>query len=529
MESKFTFDQLNKSDNILIWGAGYHTEEVLRFYKFFFESKNLFITDKNKAGNFIEEHKILNSKDIDYNNIDVAIIMSAIYHDEIECSLRNEYHYHGSVIGLYSFRRMLLGLSSHNECICHLEDFIYHMENGRKSYSYDYIFKEKFSKYKKIKLFAWWASSIGESIRFLLTFYDTSFKNKKEDEYYLLIPYIKGKDFANGRFIEIISRTIPVVTYDNCHFWKYLIEKYPERFDYESYNDYNGILVNVYDQFDERNPGGYFRDTKFPIISYTSDEIDTATHKLEQLGIPGDFVCIFARDNAYLKAQYGGSYYNDIRNMDIKSFEASEEYLYKNNIKTIRMGKTTDQPIDLPNCIDYAANYHSDFMDLYLLGHCKFYAGSLSGITAISQMQNVPTVLLGVVQLGIHNSLPYRSSDIYVPKKIYSHTENRMLTFTEMWDAEISARNLCERYYQDNDLEFIELTQEEIREAIIEMNEKIDGTYIEQEEEKQLLKKYHDLLDGWIKKNGYNYSYFIHINISGSFILKNSFLLEEHN
>lgn len=529
MKREFTFEQLNKADIILMWGAGYHTEEVLGFYKSFFNSKNLFITDKMKAGSSIEGYKILAANDIDYNSLDLVVIMSGLYHDEIENTLRNEYRYQGAIVDLYLFRRILLELDSYDEYMCHLNDFTYHMENGRESYSYDYIFKQKFGNYKKIKMFAWWASSIGESIRFLLTYYDLSFKNKAEDEYYLLVPYIKGNDFANGRFIEIVSRTIPVVTYENCHFWEYVSKKYPERFDYGSYNEYNGILVDVYDQFDERNPNGYFCDTTFPIISYTPEEENEAARELTLMEVSGDFVCIFARDSAYSQRQYGNFFYDDIRDMDIKSFESAEEYLYKKEIKTIRMGKTVDRAINLPNCVDYATNYRSDLMDLYLLGNCKFYAGSLSGITAIAQIQNVPTVLIGVVQLGIHNSLAYRSSDIYVPKKIYNNKEKRVLSFTEMWDAEMAAEKRMARYYQDNNLEFIECSQEEIREAIIEMNEKIDGTYTESEEEKELQKKYHVLLNDWIKRNGYKHSYFLHANISGSFILKNSFLLEDRN
>jgi len=529
MKKEINFELINKVKSILMWGGGYHTEEVLRFYKPFFNSKKLFITDQNKVGETIEEYKISAANDIDYNSIDLVVIMSAIYHDEIENTLRNKCHYKGNTIGLYAFRQALLEVDSYDECLCHINDFIYHMENGTKSYSYDSVFKQEFSHYKKIKLFAWLASSIGESIRYLLTYYDTVFKNKPEDEYYLLVPYIKGDDFANGKFIEIISRTIPLVTYQNCHFWKYLLNKYPKRFDCEAYNNYNGILVDSYDQFDKKMPDCYLRDMIIPVISYTQDEENCAVHELELMGVTGDFVCIFGRDSAFEKQQYGNVYNEDIRNIDMQLFKNANEYLSGKNIKTVRMGKTVANSSDLPNCIDYASKYRSDLMDLYLLGNCKFYAGSLSGIVEIAHLQNVPTVLLGVVQIGIYNSLLYRKEDIYVPKKLYSIKENRILSFTEMWDAEMAAKERRTRYYQDNGLEFIECTQEEIAEAVAEMNEKIDGTYIESDEEKKLQKKYHNLLDSWIKKHGYKYAYYLHSNISGTFILKNAFLLEEYN
>lgn len=531
MEKEITFEQLSMAGNILFWGAGYHTQEVLRFYKSFFDKKHLFIIDKNKTGESVSGYTISASNEIDYSSIDLAVIMSANYHDEIESTLRCEYDYQGAIVGLYLFRRILLELDSYEECRCHLEDFIYHMESGRESYSYDYIFEEKFKRYKKIKMFAWWASSIGESIRYLCSYYFDVFRNKAEDEYYLLVPYINSNDFANGRLIEIVSHTMPVITYNNCHFWGYLLRKYPERFDCEAYNDYNGILVDAYDQFDKRIPNACFRDVKLPIISYTPEEEKEAACKLKSMGISGEFICIFARDGAYLQHQTKNLVYsfNNIRDMDIESFESAEEYLSEKGIKTVRMGKVVDRPVNLSNCIDYATEYHSDLMDLYLLGKCKFYAGSASGLLSLALIQGVPTVLLGVAQIGMLNSLPYRSGDIYVPKKVYSKKENRIISFTEMWNAEMAAKNKLSQYYKDQELEFIECTQEEVREALIEMNEKVDGTYMEDEQEKELQERYHTLLNSWIEKNGYHHSYFWHGNISGSFIKKNAFLLEKRD
>lgn len=529
MIKEVTFEQLNKADNILIWGAGYHTEEVLRFYKSFWEKKQIWITDKNKAGQFVAGYKIQAASEIDYMNIELVVIMSALYHGEIENTLRHVHNYQGSIVGLYAFRQRLLELDSYEECCCYLEDFIRHMEEGRPSYSYDYIFKEKFAHYKKIKLFAWWASSIGEAIRWLSSYYYNAFRHKPEDEYYLLVPYINGSDFANGRFMEIVSHTMPVITYENCHFWEYLFKRYPERFDYESFNDFNALFVDAGNPFDPKLRNDYFCDVEFPVITYTQEEEREAACKLKEMGISGEFVCIFARDSAYIQSQTGNSAYScyDRRDMDIGTFEKAQEYLASKGIKSVRMGKVVGQPVELPNCIDYASEYHSDLMDIYLHGKCKFCAGNASGIICLAQLQSVPTLMLGVVQIGGCNALAYRSDDIYVPKKVYSKKINRILNFVEMWDAEMAANANILHYYQDQELEFIECSQEEIREAIIEMNEKIDGTYMENEQEKELQKRYHVLLNNWIEKHGYYSSYFLHCNISGSFIKKNEFLLEE--
>lgn len=528
-------DKLVKSKNIVLWGAGYHTEEVLRFYKSFFDSRLLQITDKNKAGEQIVGHPILEAAEVDFESADLIVIMTAIYHNEVECILREQYKYTGCILGLYEFRRAMLQEDSYEECRCHIDDFIKHMERGMASYSYDYMFQEKYGKYKKIKVFGLWASSIGESIRYLLTYYDFVFKTKKADEYYLLIPYIKGNDFANGRFLENVSRTMPMVTYENCHFWKYVMERYPQRFDLENYNDYNGILVDQYNQFDERIPQGIFGGVQFPILSYTVQEMAEAQEKLKKMQLKGEYVCIFARDNAYLEKQYSmkASYSgNALRDININSYKTAAEYLKERGITAVRMGKVVSKCAELPNCIDYASEFHDDFMDLYLCGHCKFFVGNLSGIVELAHIQNTPTVILGVAQLGMNDSLNGSDRDIIVPKKIYDRRNNRFLKFTEMWDIElwdskVVAEDKMRKYYEERGYEVIELTQDEIKDAIVEMNEKIDGIYVEDETDKELQRKYHELFERWIEKNNYNYSYFLHANISSTFLRKNSYLLEE--
>lgn len=518
-------DQLNRAEIILFWGAGYQTEEVLRFYKSFFDTKQVWITDAYKCGGTIAGYPVLASDEIDYHEIDLVVIMSSNFHSDIEKTLKTKYNYQGFIMGLTVFRRMLLPLDAREGCRCHLEDFIRHMEEGTPSYSYDSIFKEKFKKYRTIKVFAWWAASIGESIRSLSTYYEDAFQSKAEDEYYLLVPFIGGSDFANGKLIEIISRIMPVVTHENCHFWNYIFKKYPERFTCNSYNDYNNIYENKDSYSDAQAFDHCFRDRKFPIISYTLEEEKEAVDQLRMITGSGKFVCIFARDEVYRSSD--SSLNQSIRNSDIMSFESATMYLAEKDIQAIRMGKKMGKPVSMFNCIDYATEYHSDLMDIYLLGKCKFCIGNVSGIMNLSQLQNVPTLLLGVVQIGAYNSFAYRNDDIYVPKKLYSKKKKRFLTFIEIWDAEMAANMNMEHYYQDQELEFMECSREEIREATKEINEKVDGTYVEDDQEKELQRRYHALLDDWIEKHGYRYSYFLHCNISGSFIKKNVFLLEE--
>ena len=518
------FAQLNKADTILIWGTGYHTEEVLRFYKSFLDTKQVWITDTYKFGGTIAGHPILPPGETNFQDVDLVVIMSYLFYGDIEKTLRTKYDYQGYTMELTLFRRTLSLLDDSEGCRCHLEDFIRHMEEGIPSYSYDSIFEEKFKRYRTIKVFAWWVASIGESIRSLLAFYVDAFQNKAEDEYYLLIPFISGNDFANGKLIEMVSRNIPVVTYENCHFWSYVFKKYPERFTCNSYNDYNNVYENFKSYLDADAFDYCLIDRKFSVISYTREEEREAAERLKMMVGTRKFVCIFARDEGYHLSHT--LFDQSIRNSSITSFEGAVAYLAEKDIRAIRMGKSMGKAVDMFNCIDYAVEYQNDLMDIYLYGKCKFCIGNMSGILNLALLQDAPALMIGVVQIGSCSSLNYKNDDIYIPKKIYSKREKRFLNFIEMWDAEMAAIEEMGHYYQNQKLKFIECSQEEIREATMELNDKIDGTYVEDDQEKELQRRYHALLDDWIEKHGYRYSYFLHCNISGSFIKKNVFLLE---
>lgn len=528
MNDKMPLEELKQYKKVIIWGAGYHTQEILRFYASYFHKVNLEVVDINRNGSYIEQYPIFSPDEIDFSTVDLVVIMSAIHYSSIVETLINHFGYKKSTVGLYEFRRTLLELSSYEECKCHINDFIMHMENGLESYSYDYILHTKYAKYTKIKLFAFWASSIGESIRYLLAYYYEIYMNKRDEEFYLLVPYIKGNDFANGRFMEIISRKLPMITYADCHFWKYAIEKYPERFDLENYNDYNGILVDAYNQFDERIKNICFMDKTFDLITYTSQEEKEIRAFLKKMNLSEnqEYVCVFTRDNVYLEHQYGQKYSgNDSRNMDISLFKESVDRLKEQRIQSVRMGKHMREMREIPGCIDYASQFQDDLMDVYLCGNCKFFMGNISGIVELAHIQKVPSLLIGVVQIAIYNSFCYRSGDIYVPQKVMDKKTGRFLTFTEMWDAEMEAREQLQKYYLEKELVFIQPTAIEIAEAALEMNDKIDGKYIESEEEKVLQKKYHKLLGSWIQRNKYEYSYFLHCDVSGTFLKGNKFLL----
>lgn len=520
--------KIKNSENIVIWGAGFHTEEIIQIYGDIFEGIKLTIIDKNKAGQKIVGMEIQSIDSVCFSNVDLVIVMTGIYMEEIVLQLRQEFHYEKDVIGLYEFRQQLAAINGNIACRYHMNQFIDLMESGTQSYSYDSIFRSKFSQYRVIKVYAYWFSSIGEGIRHLFPYYYREFLKRKEDEYCLLMPFVKGNDFANGSFIEILSREIPMVTAENCHFWKYVMEKYEEKFDFACYNNVNGILVDAYNPKDRMMDHEVMYGRKVNLLKFNKNEEAYGKTELKRMGIDKDFVCIFARDSAYLCQQYNQAYTgNDMRDMNVQDFETAVEYLETQNIQAVRMGKIVSGRCELKNCIDYANINHEDFLDLYLISRCKFFVGSHSGIGVIANLQNKPVLVLGLTQFGTWHSLVYHDEDMYIPKKIFDKNRNRFLTFWEMLDVEMAAGVQMATYYEEHDLIFIDPTKEEIRSAIREMNEKIDKTYQRSYEAECLIQRYFSIWNKWLKARGYSEFFFCtKFRICESYLLNNQFLLE---
>lgn len=519
--------KMAKAKKIVIWGAGYHTEEILNIYHNIFENIQLIIVDRDKAGQKISGFEINRIDTVSFEDVDLVIIMTGIHMESIVDQLRKELNYQKEVVGLYEFRRKLAAINGNIGFQYHIRQFIEHMENGAESYSYDAIFKNKFSAFRVIKVFAYWASSIGESVRYLLSYYFQEYVNRKTDEFYLLMPFIKGRDFANGSFIEILSREIPMVNAENCIFWKYVMEKYEERFDFGSYNIENGILVDAYNLRDPMMCRLDMYNRRVDLLKYNEKEIRYGESELKRMGIDREYVCIFARDSKYLSYQYHQSYTgNDMRNMDIRDYGLSLEYLASQNIQSVRVGKVVDDVCELKNCVDYASTNHQDFLDLYLIYKCKFFIGSCSGIVELAHLQNKPVLLIGLTQFGIFHSINYHEDDLYIPKKVFDKKADRYLNLWEMLDVEMKAGVRMLEYYSEHELIFVDPSQQEIQDAVQEMNEKLDHTY-QSKRASALLEKYFKVWDHWLETRGYEKYYFgSRMKICECFLQNNEFFLD---
>ena len=86
----------------------------------------------------------------------------------------------------------------------------------------------------------------------------------------------------------------------------------------------------------------------------------------------------------------------------------------------------------------------------------------------------------------------YREGDLFIPKKIWSIELKRFLTFGEILGNGIGGY-LDSKDYLESGLEVVENTPQEVLELCREMNERLDGTYEQSEEDEELQTRFHSL------------------------------------
>ena len=197
------------------------------------------------------------------------------------------------------------------------------------------------------------------------------------------------------------------------------------------------------------------------------------------------------------------------------------EYIASVGGYSIRMGHVMGEKFEIknnPRIIDYSENHRSDFMDIYLSSHCKFFVGCTAGLHLIPAIFGIPIVGTNWTHLEFP---PYRRGDIFIPKKIRNIKKNRFLTFSEIFEKRIGCWNRyqSERFIEE-ELEVIENEPHEILELVVEMNSILDGTYKYTQEDDLLQKKY------WSFVKSYHYCYGCPARVGREFLIQNKDLLE---
>jgi putative glycosyltransferase (TIGR04372 family) len=229
-----------------------------------------------------------------------------------------------------------------------------------------------------------------------------------------------------------------------------------------------------------------------PHLGFTPEEEDRGKECTRALGIPqgARFVCLIVRDNAYLDAHHS-SYdwsYHSHRDSDIQNYTMAAEELADCGYFVIRMGVKVREAMKTAHLriIDYATNgMRSDFMDIYLGAKCEFCISVGTGFDSIPSIFRRPIVYVNYVP--VEHVTAWDSKSISIFKKYWLKDEHRFMTFREIIESK-AGRYAHFDNFKKHGIELIENTPEEIRDAVVEMDERLKGTWQSSEEDEELQK-----------------------------------------
>lgn len=228
-----------------------------------------------------------------------------------------------------------------------------------------------------------------------------------------------------------------------------------------------------------------------PHLSFTKKEENFGMKALRKLGIAenASFICIHARDSAYLKVlhSYRDWYYHNYRDCSISNYRDVAQQLAKRGYYVVRMGRLVEKPFFLehPKIIDYTNScMRSDFLDIYLSARCKFFISSGSGIDEVPKIFRRPVIYVNLLPLNCYYALS--SIKLFIPKKLFLKKEKRFMKFSEMMDNPY----YYTQEYEKKSIEFVENTPDEITSLAIEMDERLKGIWKITGEDEQLQQRF---------------------------------------
>ena len=241
-----------------------------------------------------------------------------------------------------------------------------------------------------------------------------------------------------------------------------------------------------------------------PATILNKAEVEFGKKLMKQLGIPdgADYVCLAVKEAAYYAsitpdAGYGQDLRHqaiDSRNVNTKNYMLAATHLANLGIYVVRVGSVVSAPLPKdrhPMIIDYATESRSELGDVVLGANCRYFINGVSGAFIFGSAFNKPTVETDQYEFGFTNDRLSSSSIIIITLRLlFRKTDPQLVRFSEI--AAVGQRWADDKILKQLGLEPIPNTPEEILDAVIEMNDWIDGKLVLSDFDEELQTKFYN-------------------------------------
>ncbi len=233
-------------------------------------------------------------------------------------------------------------------------------------------------------------------------------------------------------------------------------------------------------------------------LSFTPEEEARGDKWLKAHNIPTNskIVLLTVRDDAYLSTINPGAdwKYHNYRDCDVNNFVLAADELASRGYYVIRLGHHVKDNLksNHPMVIDYAKNgMRDDFMDIYLSSICTFIISTATGGDAPAVWCfKKPFVQVDHVPIGILHT--YFKHTLLLTKHHISIQSNRELSLSEIFsnNVDLCMKTSC---YDTKGVKLVENTPDEILDIVVEMVERLEGSWHSEVNDKHLQKKFWEI------------------------------------
>jgi putative glycosyltransferase (TIGR04372 family) len=218
-----------------------------------------------------------------------------------------------------------------------------------------------------------------------------------------------------------------------------------------------------------------------PLLALRENHARRGRALLASLGISADawFVCLHVREPGWFNEGADSSHRHT--DADVLTYIPAIEAITGEGGWVIRMGDRTMKRLpELAGVIDYAHEPgRTDDMDVFLAAECRFFLGSTSGLFGLPSVFGRPVALANFCP---PSDRPWTSRDRFIPKLLWSESENRFVSFREAMQPDLRFQGHVE-IFEERGLRFIDNDPDDIQALAVEMlRREIDPGYYSAED-----------------------------------------------
>ena len=261
----------------------------------------------------------------------------------------------------------------------------------------------------------------------------------------------------------------------------------------------------AYDKNTKKSGYNYF-SPKFQLtFDKNVDEYGVSFLKKKKINPNTKFVCLNLWTNAHLKNI--DSSHHDLRNISIKSYIKTIQYLCKKDYYVFKIGRSNKKTI-IKNCsnfIDFSYKHFDEKLDIYFLKNCYSYISSQSGLDYLAFALNKPILINSTY---IFDYFIERPNIVYLLRPYFNIVTKKYISIDEIIFNYNLSFKLKKSYFDEKKILISENSEIEVLKAYKDLEYLINNKFKNTEKNKKTSNIFWNKFLSAKKMHGKDYEYY---------------------